>query len=373
MLRSVCSKAQCAEQIEIAGKNYINLSSNDYLGFGQDSRLQEEFWSNLPSDSRRFSSSGSPLLTGAFPAYSRALETIEEISGRKALFFNTGFGANSGIIAALGDSDTLVVADKLAHASLLDGMGAVRGKALRYAHNDLSHLRCLLDRYAADYRYVLIVSEAVFSMDGDRAPLKELAALKKEYQNLYLYIDEAHSFGVYGDKGLGLCYEEKVFRDVDFILCTCGKGLGSQGAFVLCNEIARDYLINTVRPLIFSTAMPPCAYEHIRFMLEKSFLADDRRHRLQQIADEVHSCLEDCGAENLSHSQIVPLMTFDNERAIEAFNYFMDNGFYAMPIRHPTVPKGKARLRISLNAALSDTMVERLCHVIRTYFAGARL
>ena len=371
MLRTSAGKAQNGAEIEIDGRKLVNLSSNDYLGFAQDKELQAEFLSSLPEDAARFSSSGSPLLTGAHPAYARALATIEELSGRRALFFNTGFGANSGIIAALCDGDTLVLADKLSHASIIDGMGAGRGKALRFAHNSLPHLRQLLNRYAADFKYVLLITEAVFSMDGDKAPLRELVALKKDYPNLYLYVDEAHSFALYGEKGLGLCSLEQIFSDVDFILCTCGKGLGSQGAFVLCNETARDYLINTVRPLIFSTAMPPCAFAHIDFMLRKMVNGESRRQRLQKISGAVRSCLEECGADNLSDSQIIPLLTFDNERAVQAFDFFRERGFYAMPIRHPTVPRGKARLRLSLTASLSDQQVCHLCEVIRQFLRKA--
>lgn len=367
--RTIISKSQKNSLITVDGKDYINLSSNDYLGFAQDDTLQQRFLNSLNADADaiRFSSSGSPLLTGAMPSYERAQHQIEHLFNKSCVFFNTGFGANSGVISALADTDTLILADKLSHASIIDGMGNSKGKALRFAHNDYEHLESLIQKNYDSFDNILVVTEAVFSMDGDMADIKRLVALKKQYSKVYLYIDEAHSFALYDDLGLGLCAKEKVLEDVDFILCTCGKGLGSQGAFVVCNETARDYLINNVRPLIFSTAMAPIAFEHIAFMLHVNEISNKKRERLQQISHFIHETLSEQDFENVSSSQIIPLITGENDKALDACQFFLEHGFYAMPIRHPTVPKGKARLRLSLNAGLTDNEVNKLAETIKAY------
>ncbi len=363
-LRRIEAKAQQHGQIIADGRAYLNLSSNDYLGLAQEEGLFERFMDTLPDDAKHLSSSGSPLLTGAFPSYERCRELIEATFHKSCLFFNSGYDANCGVIAALSNPGTVIIADKLSHASIIDGMQAGKGKAIRYAHNDLSHLGHLIEEHS-DAENILVVTEAVFSMDGDIAPLEELVALKKRHQNVYLYVDEAHSFTLWGKAGLGLCDALDIKEDVDFILCTCGKGLASQGAFLLSNETARDYLINAARPLIFSTAIPPIAFEHIRFMFELIKNLAVKRMWLFELAGRVNKTLEELGLETLSKTQIVPVLTYDNEKAVKAAAVFRGLGLYAMPIRHPTVPKGKARLRLSLNAGLNEAQVNEICDGIR--------
>ena len=365
VLRTVTPKLQQGNRIIIDAKSYVNLSSNDYLGLASDSSLAREFVEKIRGKYIRLSSSGSPLLTGAHLSYARAEAVIEKLFGKKALFFNSGFSANSGVIAALGTKDNLILADKLAHASMIDGMNAAEAKFLRYAHNDYEHLQSLLEKHHDSYDNIIIVTEAVFSMDGDRSDLKRLVELKKQYHNVYLYVDEAHSFGLFNENGAGLCVQEGVVSDIDFILTTFGKGIGSEGACILCNEIARDYLVNTTRSLIFSTALSPFIFEHTAFMLEYMQQRNDLRERLHRISKSVHGVLEECGFNNVSSSQIIPIITGDNEGAVKAFEYFREHGFYAMPIRHPTVPLGKSRLRLSLNASLSDDEVIELESTIR--------
>lgn len=367
MLRAITPKAQNASEIEAGGERLINLSSNDYLGLGHDKALAAEFAETLRGGGVLFSSSGSPLLTGAHPSAAAAAQACEALfPEKKCLFFNSGFAANSGVISALGlIPGTVILADKLIHASVIDGMTSdKRIRALRFAHNDMESFESVLCRAEQDSEQVIAVTEAVFSMDGDRAPLKELAALKRRHPKLRLYVDEAHSFGVYGEGGRGLCASEGVLEDADFILCTCGKALGSEGAFLLCSDTARSYFINTVRSLIFSTAISPVAFLHIAFMLKRLPNEEARRRRLSSICARVHEAVAQAGFPALSQSQIIPCLTGTNEKALKAAEFFKARGLYAMPIRHPTVPKGKARLRISLNAALSDDEVSRLCKAL---------
>ena len=374
-LRTVKPKSQCGTKIIVDSHEYVNLSSNDYLGLASDLNLAFEFLSDvLHKDNNnklnadiRMSSSGSPLLTGAHLSYGDAENAMEELFNKKALFFNSGFSANSGVISALATENNLIIADKLAHASIIDGMMTAKGKCLRYAHNDYEHLEKILNAHADKYDSVIIVTEAVFSMDGDSCDLKKLVELKHKFHNVYLYVDEAHSFCLYSDNGAGLCHLNQVTDEIDFILTTFGKGLGSQGACILCNETARDYLINTSRSLIFSTALSPLAFAHANFMVKYMQKRNDLRERLHSISSYIHNTLNESGYENVSQSQIIPVLTYENEKAVKACEFFKEHGFYAMPIRHPTVPKGKARLRLSLTASLSDDQVEQLKDTIKAF------
>lgn len=374
-LRTVMPKVQCGSKIIVDSHEYVNLSSNDYLGLAANLNLSKEFLSDVLSFNSkdklnadmRLSSSGSPLLTGAHSSYDDIEETMEALFNKKALFFNSGFSANSGVISALATENNLILADKLAHASIIDGMMTAKGKCLRYAHNDYEHLEKLLNAHADKYDSVIVVTEAVFSMDGDSCDLKKLVELKHKFHNVYLYVDEAHSFCLYADNGAGLCKKNQVTDDIDFILTTFGKGLGSEGACILCNETARDYLINTARSLIFSTALSPLSFAHANFMVKYMQKRNDLRERLHSISSYIHNALKDSGYENVSQSQIIPVLTYENEKAVKACEFFKAHGFYAMPIRHPTVPKGKARLRLSLTASLTDSEVEKLKDTIKVF------
>ncbi len=365
MLRCIVPKMVKEEKIIVDGDSYINLSSNDYLGLGQDCRVIAGFSKYVADNLPSYSSSGSPLLTGAqWGSYDLASDYVKRLFDRKQiLFFNSGYAANSGVILALSEiKGTLIVADKLIHASVITSMTSARGKTLRFPHNDIEALEALIEKYEGEYSQILIVTEAVFSMDGDKAPLKELVAIKKRHPKVALYVDEAHSFGCFGKEGRGLCYEEGVIDDIDFILCTCGKALGSEGAFILCSEVVRSYFINKVRSLIFSTAISPAAFCNIGFMVRLMAKEEDRRERLKKISALVRKTAgEYCGNSN---THIIPIILGTNELALKAHEYFKAQGFYAMPIRHPTVPKGQARLRISLTAALSDEDVNKLCYTI---------
>ncbi|SFS82791.1 8-amino-7-oxononanoate synthase [Succinivibrio dextrinosolvens] len=367
VFRTIVPKSQNQSMISIDSKDYLNLSSNDYLGLAANKECLDEFHEYAKSQSLRLSSSGSPLLTGAHESYALSCEVMETLFGKKATFFNSGFSANSGVLSILGSEDTLIIADKLAHASMIDGLTASKGKFLRYAHNDYDHLERLIQKSISDYDNIIIVTEAVFSMDGDRCDLKRLIDIKHKYQNIYLYIDEAHGFGVLSEDGSGLCGSLKLIDEVDFILTTFGKALASEGACILTNETARDYIINNSRPLIFSTALSPYTFAHEAFMVNYMKRRNDLRTKLDKISSYIHQTLNECGFDNVSSSQIIPLITGDNDRTLKASEFFKAHGIYAMPIRHPTVPLGKGRLRISLNAGLTDTQVELLADTIKAF------
>ena len=368
LLRQIRPMEQSEGLVTRDGRRLVNLASNDYLGLGQDNALRDEFIEELSKNPCYFSSSGSALLTGAHESYKKFTDTIEKLyPGRQALLFNSGFAANSGVIRSLCEiPGTLVLADKLSHASIIDGLTAQgKSKFMRFAHNDAESLSKLIADYGEGYERILVVTESVFSMDGDVAPLKEIARIKKSNPKVSVYVDEAHGFCVYGPKGRGMLWQEGVDECADFVLCTCGKALGSEGAFVLCSKTARDYFINTVRPLIFSTAIAPVCLEHSAFMLKKSIAADDRRKRLSLISSEVRDTLKECGIACPSTTQIVPFILGENEKAVEAAEIFRENGFLAMPVRYPAVAKGSARLRLSLSSAIDDCAFEDLLKLIR--------
>ena len=362
--RFLRSSRQTDCYISTDNRQYINLSSNDYLGIGHDKALVRDFIDSSRSESDfYFSSSSSRLLTGSYMCFEEFEQYIGSLYNKKALYFNSGFDANSGVLQALGSADTLILADKKSHASIIDGMALSSGKTLRFKHNDVEHLKALIERYKDEYESIIIVTEALFSMDGDIAPLEKIAALKDVYDNIYIYVDEAHSFFVYG-QGLGLCYEKKVLSKIDFVLVTLGKGFGSAGAVLMCSDVCKDYLINTMRPFIFTTALPPVNILYSLFILKKSDIFAKRRDRLAQISTYIRSVIHSKGLNCPSNSHIIPIILGSNDNAIKAASLFEEHGFLAMPVRHPTVPVGQARLRLSLCSFLSDDDIEKLSTLI---------
>lgn len=289
-----------------------------------------------------------------------------DVNARACLYLNSGFDANSGVLSALFGKHDLLLVDKLSHASIIDGMLHSEAKALRYAHNDMQHLEQLLQKHAHEYESVVIVTESVFSMDGDQAKLKEIVALKERYDNVLLYVDEAHSFGLFGDDGLGLCKELNLLDKVDFLMGTLGKAIGSHGAFLICSKEVKDYLVNFMRPLIYSTALPPVNITFSMYVvgLLRANAMHYKRDYLRKISSYLHSNLQELGI-SPSQSQIQPLITGDSQKALKAYAIFKDAGLLAMPIRHPTVPENKARLRLSLNCNLRIDDIELISALVK--------
>ena len=287
---------------------------------------------------------------------------------RECLYLNSGFDANLGILSTLFTKNDLLLVDKLSHASIIDGMLNSKAKSLRYAHNDMEHLESLLEKYHKDYENIVIVTESIFSMDGDRAKLKEIVALKERYDNVLIYVDEAHSFGLLGEDGLGLCQELNIVDKVDFLMATLSKAIGSYGAFLICSKEVKDYLVNFMRPLIFATALPPV---NVTFSLYVVGLMSNgsmkyKRDYLKKICDYFHNNLVELGI-SPSESQIQPLITGDSQKALQACDVFKHFGLLALPIRHPTVPQNMARLRLSLNCNLRVDDLDLITKVIKRY------
>lgn len=352
-------------QIEIEGayvvseeKRYLNLSSNDYLGLSC-SGLHREFMAQMAADEAfLLSNPSSRLITGNSPDYTRLERKLSAMyDGKAVLVVGCGYMANTGVLPAVTRKGDLILADKLIHASLIDGLRQCEADWKRFNHNDMEHLERLLEKYRSDYRDVWIVTESVFSMDGDRAPLREIVDLKRRYDTK-IYLDEAHAFGVYGPDGRGIAAEAGVEDACDVRMATLGKALASQGAFVVTDALTRDFLVNRMRTLIFSTALPPISLRWTEFLIDRLPRMNDRRECLARYVERI------TGESDRTH--IIPLMAGENRRAIEMSRRFREAGYWVMPIRPPTVPQGKARIRISLTAALSDEQVDNFAELCRS-------
>lgn len=343
----------------------LNLSSNDYLGLGNRTDWHTEFLQSLKPEECLFSSTSSRLLTGNNPIYDEVEQLLANLYEREAaLFFSSGYHMNTGILPALTDGRSLILADKLVHASIIDGIRLSSARCIRYRHQDYRQLEQLLEKHQHDYDRIFIVTESIFSMDGDIAPLPLLVDLKKRYPNVLLYVDEAHAVGARGTCGLGIAEEQGCLADIDLLCGTMGKALASMGAFVVCSHTLRRYLINKMRTLIFTTALPPIQMAWTRFVLLRLAELNDRRQHLLRMSRTVQQALTARGYSSPSESHILPVIIGDSHEAILKAEDMRRKGFYVLPVRPPTVPEGTSRLRLSLTASLTEADVERLIQAL---------
>lgn len=349
-------------QTSDGGRKLVDLTANDYLGLASDESFIESFFSKLRASDFVPTSSASRLLASRQEDYAALEDELGASYGRRALLFNSGYHANTGIIKALADKNTLFLADKLVHASIIDGLNLAQASGaayMRFRHNDYDHLEKLIVRYGQDYRRVIIIAESVYSMDGDRADLTRLITARDMHPSAMIYLDEAHGVGVVGEKGLGLAYSHPQYVKIDIVVGTFGKALASAGAYCIVNEEMREYLVNTARSLIFSTALPPLTAKWSLTTFRYSKTADDRRERLNRVSRRLAEIIA-----NPEAGHIQPLVVRDARKAVIASEYLRDNGFRVLPIRTPTVPAGTERLRFSLSASLAPEQLDPLRHLI---------
>lgn len=366
-LRQFTTNIQDGRNIQINHQSMLNLSSNDYLGLASNLHLREQFFDETPNEQRIMSSSSSRLLTGNFPEYEQLENSLSDaFHGRAALLFNSGYHMNIGILPALSDSKTLILADKLVHASLIDGIRLSTAKYLRYRHNDLNHLIQLLQKYHVDESFdrIIVVTESIFSMDGDETDLSELVRIKQQFNKVMLYVDEAHAIGVRGEQGLGCAEQYDVVDEIDFLVGTFGKALASVGGYLMCHPIVREYLINAMRPLIFSTAQPPICMAWTHFIFQKALKLSTQRQHLHAISQSLQHTIQHKGFECPSTSHIVPVIIGDSQKTVEKAKQLQHAGFYIMPVRPPTVPKNSSRLRICLNTQIDQTDLDQLVEML---------
>ncbi|USD36191.1 8-amino-7-oxononanoate synthase [Ferrimonas sp. SCSIO 43195] len=346
-------------QILVDDRPYHHFCGNDYLGLAESSRLSDAWKRGL----RRFGagSGASPLVTGHHQAHQQLEQTLCQWLGfERALLFSSGFAANQAIIHALMQKSDLLLQDRLNHASLQEAGHLCPATQARFKHNDCDDLARRLQS-AAPEQAKLVITEGVFSMDGDRAPLADIAALCQQHR-AWLMVDDAHGCGILGQQGRGSCDAAGI--QPDLLVVTFGKAFGCAGAAVLCGHDLAEYLTQFARHLIYSTALPPAQACAIGEAIEVITQEPWRQQRLAQWQQLLQARLD--SAIPLCHTDtpIQPLMVGDSQRALALSEALRRKGFWVSAIRPPTVPAGKARLRITLSAAHSQHQVQQLADAI---------
>ncbi|MGV8074750.1 MAG: 8-amino-7-oxononanoate synthase [Syntrophobacteraceae bacterium] len=336
-------------RISVKGRTYLNFSSNDYLGLSRHPEVVRA--------SRKFlkaygcGATASRLVSGTLDAHEELEQTIASFKGYPhALVFGSGFLTNAGVIPALVGRSDHVFADKLVHASIIDAVTLSRTKLYRFRHNDVNNLKSLLRQCPANGRK-LIVTESVFSMDGDLAPLPEIGSAAVEYGAMLL-VDEAHATGIFGPSGSGLIREHGMEKTVNLSMGTLSKALGGYGGFVACSKTLRDLLVNRSRAFIYTTGLPPAAVGSAMGALKVIGEAGDLGERLLKNAATFRQRLNEAELNTgSSESQIIPVIIGDNRKSLAVAERLRAKGILAIAIRPPTVSEGTARLRLSLTLA----------------------
>jgi 8-amino-7-oxononanoate synthase len=357
-------------EVEIGGRRLINFSSNDYLGLANDPRLREAATSAIGEFG--VGVGASRLISGTQSPHLRLERALTKWKGTEsALCFSSGYAAALGTIPALVAKNDVVLLDKLCHASLIDG-ARLSGAVLRvFPHNHLAKLESHLEWARREHpaKRVLVITESVFSMDGDHAPLRELVELKKRFGAL-LMLDEAHAIGVIGPNGRGLAAEENVSEEIDVQMGTLSKALGTSGGYICGPRTLIDWLINRARSFIYSTASPPAiaaaALAAVDFLAspegeERRLLLWERIRLMQDLLPRAGLNEEQSGA----RSAIFPWVVGDEEAALNLAAALQNEGFLILAIRYPTVAKGAARLRITVSAAHEEPQIRALGKAIR--------
>jgi 8-amino-7-oxononanoate synthase len=359
-LRTVASPQ--GPRIQIDGREFLNFSSNDYLGLANDPALKRVAAGAV--EKYGVGAGASRLVCGNLQPYEELERKLTAFKGKEAaIVFGSGYAANVGTITALVGKGDVVILDKLDHASIIDGARQSGATVRVYPHKNLTKLEDIL-RQSDPFRRKLIVTETVFSMDGDLAPLAEIVALKEKY-GAWLMIDEAHATGLYAKNRRGLAEAAGVEDDIDVTLGTLSKALGCAGGFVVGSQTLIDFLRNRARSLIYSTALPPsvCAAGAAAVDFVMSEQGHERRDRLWRNVSELKSGLSALGIQNESRSPIIPIIIGDEAAAVETSRRLYERGVFVPAIRFPTVPKGKARLRVTTTAAHTpDDIKQFLTH-----------
>ena len=350
-------------------KNYIvDFYSNDYLGLAHNSQQREYAQTLLSREPQYNGSTGSRLLSGNYPLIEKAEEQLAAFhQAPKGLIFNSGYDANVGIFSSIPLKGDVVLYDQYIHASIRDGLQLTNAQSFKFKHNSLEDLREKLERFSGKYTTIYIATEAVFSMDGDIPNLKEMVALSKQYQ-AYLIVDEAHSVGVFGERGEGLCQQLGIADEIFLRLITFGKGIGAHGAIALAQEPVIDYLINFARSFIYTTAPSP---ESIALVMASYKLLPELKERKvlqERIAFFREKIPSFPSTEQVyfmdSQSSIQGLIVKDTQRLRNLSSLLQTQGLGIKPIYAPTVPKGEERLRICLHSFNSQAEIEQLFSLI---------
>lgn len=353
------------DEIQINNNFFSDFSSNDYLSISKHPYLKKK--SKEFTEKYGTGGQASRLLSGNFEYHVLLEEQIAKLKNKEAgLILGNGYITNTSVIPALITREDVIFADKFVHASIIDGVILSRAKFFRFHHNDMNHLEELLKRERKNYKSMLIITESVFSMDGDKAPLSDIIKLKEKHNGL-LYVDEAHATGIFGKTGAGLIEYLDLSDKCDIIMGTFGKALGSYGAYIATSKLIKKYLINKARGFIFSTALPPpivgASIAGIELLEKEPY----RRKKLLENSNYLRNKLIKTGLNVIGDSQIIPVVIGDVEKTIKTAKLLRENGFYILPIRPPTVPDNSSRLRLSLIYDHSIEILDKLARLLKGY------
>ncbi len=350
-------------KIQIGDRSYLNFSSNDYLNLARHPDVVAKAAEALTGSG--CGATASRLVTGTLNLHDELEERLARHKGYpSALLFGSGFLANVGTIPALMDKNDHVFADKLVHASIVDAVTLSRAHLYRFRHNDVEHLEQLLKKVSSTSGRKLVVTESVFSMDGDLAPLQDIADVAQNHDAMVM-IDEAHATGVFGPKGSGLVSELGLEPLVNISLGTLSKAFGGYGGFVACSKSVRAFLINHARSFIYSTALPPPVVAAALGALQVIEDNRDLGAQLLKNAAGFRNRLQEAGLDTgNSASQIVPVMVGENSKALAVSQKLRRHGIIGVAIRPPSVPRGTARIRLSVTLAHTREDLEHVGQVI---------
>jgi len=350
-------------EITFEDKRVLNFCSNDYLGLANDERIKKAALEAITEYG--FGSGASRLVCGNMRPHEQLEVDLALFKNTEsALVYSSGYMANTGIIPALMDRNSVVLSDKLNHASIIDGIILSRAKLVRYPHRDMHALKDILKNIPAAKRK-LIVTDTVFSMDGDRAPLKEIVDLARCYEAMIM-VDEAHAFGVLGSHGSGLVEELGLEAQVDIQMGTLSKAAGSFGAYVCGTKMMRDFLINNSRSFIYTTAMLPSMAQASRAALQIILGGSQLRRKLQENSDYLRAQAKEMGFDTMhSSTPIIPLLVKDPSQAVAMSKQLLEQGIFVQAIRPPTVPIGTARLRVTVMATHTREDLDHLLNALR--------
>ncbi len=348
---------------KLASPKGIDFSSNDYLGLANDERLQNALIEGVKREG--IGSTGSRLLRGERDCFRDVEKQFAKWKGTEnSLYFATGYQANIGLMQTFLESDDIVFSDELNHASLIDGIRLSKSKKIIFKHLDVEQIEKLLTETDCNGQKFL-VTESLFSMDGDIAPIKTYAEICRR-TNTNFIVDEAHSVGLYGKRGSGLIEQYGIEKDIFLSINTAGKSLGVSGAFVAGSNLAIEFLINKCRSFIFSTAPIPAIADALKVAIEIIEVENERRKNLQKLNQTFCSLLLDHNFDApADETQIIPIIIGDSDKAVNIANKMQAKGFDVRAIRPPTVAEGTSRLRVTLNLSLSEETLKDFVSALR--------
>jgi 8-amino-7-oxononanoate synthase len=344
----------------------INFSSNDYLALTQHPQVVK---AGIEAMERFGTGAGSSrLLAGTLSIHQELEKSLAVFLQKEAtLVFSSGYHLNSGIFSVLTDSNDLIIFDRLCHASIIDGIRLSKTPFRSFEHNDLEDLEKILQKQTSKARRLFIVTEGIFSMDGDSPDFDALVKIKEKW-GAYLFVDEAHSFGVRGESGRGLAFEKNALKKIDIFVGTLSKTLASQGGFVAADQVIIDLLISKCRSFLFTTALAPAPTAAALSALKLLPQLSSERQLLQENSARLKQALEESGYDCMgSTSQIIPIWTGSVDLTKKLSDHLLNHGFFVPSIRPPTVPPAEGRVRLSLTTQITKDVQEKLIQVFLNF------